>query len=137
MEKTLFEKIADREIPADIVYEDEWTLAFLDIKPVNPGHTLVITKKAYKNLLEVPPPDLHHLIETAQIVARGVKDAMNADGVNVSFNNEKAAGQLIFHVHAHIIPRFEEDGFKGWNQSDYKEGEKAEVAEKIIAQMQK
>ncbi len=130
-EKTLFEKIALREIPADIVYEDEHTLAFLDIKPVNPGHTLVITKKPHRTLLDTPPDEAHHLIETIQIVAKGVKEAMNADGVNVTFNNEKAAGQLIFHVHAHIIPRFETDGFKGWRQGDYKEGEKLEVAEKI------
>lgn len=127
----LFEKIVRREIPAEIVYEDEHTLAFLDIKPVNHGHTLVIPKKRYRNLLETPNDELAPLMTTVKNVAKAVMQGMKADGINVIFNNESSAGQIIFHTHAHIIPRFANDGFRGWPQGTYSEHEIKAVGEKI------
>ena len=86
--KTIFEQIIDREIPATIVYEDDYTLAFLDIAPVNIGHTVVIPKKHFKNLYEIDTETLHHIADTVQKVAIAIKKALNADGINIEQNNE-------------------------------------------------
>jgi histidine triad (HIT) family protein len=127
----LFCKIIKRDIPAEIVYEDKDNIAFLDIGPVNKGHTLVVPKKHSENILDISDADLKKLVSAAQKVTKAVVKAVNADGVNVSMNNKRAAGQLVFHTHFHIIPRFESDGFKHWPHSKYNEGEAKLVAEKI------
>lgn len=127
----VFCKIIRGEISANKVYEDEDTLAFLDIKPNNPGHTLVIPKKHSENLYDM---DDHHaaaLMRTAQKIAVAVKKAMSADGINIAMNNEEAAGQIIFHPHMHVIPRFTEDGWSHSKRLQYKEGEAESVAQKI------
>lgn len=132
MEDTIFGKIIRHEIPAHIIYEDSETLAFLDIKPISAGHTLVLPKKASRNLFDIDEESAVALMRTIRIVTKAVKAVTNADGINVSINNESAAGQIIFHTHAHIIPRFKEDGLKNWNrQFSYKEGEDITIAEKI------
>ncbi len=127
----IFEKIVRGEIPAEKVYEDDSVLAFLDIKPINPGHTLVIPKIRYRNLLETPDDELEKLIIAIKKIANAVKDATRADGINIRFNNERAAGQDVFHTHAHIIPRFEGEGYHGWPQGSYTEREMREIGEKI------
>lgn len=135
MENCIFCKIVGGEIPSFKVYEDGDTLAFLDIKPNNPGHTLVVPKKHSENLYDIDDHSLAATIRTAQKVARAIKLAMAADGINLAMNNESAAGQVIFHPHFHIIPRFKEDGYHPWPQKAYKEGEAENIAEKIRASL--
>lgn len=127
----IFCKIITQKIPAEIVYEDEYSIAFLDIKPVNPGHTLVLPKAHFRNLLDIPADDLCKVMPAIQKVAGAVIKAIKAEGVNVSTNNEPAAGQLVFHLHFHIIPRFSNDGLIHWGHRGYKDEEMKEVAEKI------
>lgn len=132
MEKNcVFCKIVAGEIPAAKVYEDEDTLAFLDIRPINQGHTLLITKRHFPNFLETPAEVISSLIPKLQKVARAVKKGTDADGVNISVNNDRAAGQLVFHTHFHIIPRFFDDGLKHWGQRQYNNGEIEKVAANI------
>jgi histidine triad (HIT) family protein len=101
----IFAKIIRGELPAHKVYEDEKALAFLDIMPRAPGHTLVIPKTPARNLLDVQPADLAHVIEVAQKIARAGMKAFDAQGVTVQQFNEEAGGQVVFHLHVHVIPR--------------------------------
>lgn len=101
----IFAKILRGELPAHKVYEDEHTLAFLDIMPRAPGHTLIIPKKAARNLLDVDPESLAHVIKTAKKIAIAGKQAFKADGITMQQFNETAGGQVVFHLHVHIIPR--------------------------------
>jgi histidine triad (HIT) family protein len=103
----IFAKILRGELPANKVYEDEKAIAFLDIMPRAPGHTLVIPKAPARNLLDVPEDDLTHLMKVAQKVARAAKTAFSADGITVQQFNEAAGGQVVFHLHVHVIPRHE------------------------------
>src|SRR3989344_4723281 len=107
--ETIFSKIIAREIPADIVYEDELVLAFLDITPVNYGHTLVVPKEHYINAIDAAPETLAHMMKVAQKIAQALKKSGLADGVNLVMNNETAAGQEVFHAHLHVIPRLVDD----------------------------
>jgi histidine triad (HIT) family protein len=101
----VFAKILRGEFSAYKVYEDDKTLAFLDIMPQAPGHTLVVPKSAARNILDVDPDDLAYLIKIAQKIAKTAKTVFAADGVNVFQFNEPAAGQTVFHLHFHVIPR--------------------------------
>ena len=105
----IFCEIKDRKSEAEILFEDEHILAFLDIQPVNYGHTLVITKNHYDNFLTVPKVELNKLMNVTQFIAGAVKRSMNADGFNIISNNGISAGQSVFHFHFHIIPRFKND----------------------------
>ena len=134
-EKTIFEKIASGEIPSFKVYEDENTFAFLDISPASYGHTLVIPKKPYKNIYEIPTEEAGKLFQAVKKVAVTIKKALEADGVNIVMNNEAAAGQIVFHAHIHIIPRFENDGGYHGKHLTYPEGKAREIADKIIANL--
>lgn len=127
----IFCKIVKGEIPANKVYEDDNSLAFLDIRPNNHGHTLVIPKDHFENIYTLPDETLAHLSLATKKVAIAVKNGMEADGINLIMNNEEAAGQIIFHAHIHIIPRTENDGFKPWPQKEYYEDEAKDVAKKI------
>jgi histidine triad (HIT) family protein len=101
----IFAKILRSEFSAYKVYEDDRTLAFLDIMPQAPGHTLVVPKSAARNILDVDPDDLAYLIKIAQKIAKTATSVFAADGVNVFQFNEPAAGQTVFHLHFHVIPR--------------------------------
>ncbi len=131
MGDTIFAKIICREIPAEIIYENDTTLAFLDIKPVNPGHTLVIPKRWSKNVLAISADDWAEVMETVRILAPAIVRAVGAEGINIMMNNESAAGQLVFHSHVHLIPRFEGDGFEHWPGTPYEEGVMVHTAESI------
>lgn len=132
----IFEKIIRGDIPAAKVYEDEKTLAFLDIKPVHKGHVLVIPKTKYRNLLDLPPLDLKAMVETAQKIAVALKKVLGADGINLTMNNEEAAGQEIFHAHLHVIPRYSDDNaFQKPTHESYEEGEIETYANKIRASL--
>jgi histidine triad (HIT) family protein len=112
-EECLFCKIAMGEIPSEKVYEDSEFLAFLDINPRNPGHTLVIPKKHYDTVLEMPEKEAGELFKLVKKMAVAVKKGMKADGISIGQSNERAAGQVIPHVHFHVIPRFLSEGPPG------------------------
>jgi histidine triad (HIT) family protein len=103
----IFAKILRGELPCHKVYENDKTLAFLDIMPRAPGHTLVLPKAPARNLLDVDPADLAHVMQAAQKIARASVKVFNADGVTVQQFNESAGGQVVFHLHVHVIPRKE------------------------------
>lgn len=102
----VFAKILRGELPAHTVYEDEHTLAFMDIMPRADGHVLVITKEKAVNIFDVDPEVLCRLMHTVQKLAPVVRDAMGAEGIIVQQFNEAAAGQMVFHIHFHILPRW-------------------------------
>ncbi len=132
MESCIFCKIARKEIPAEIFYEDEFSVAMLDINPVNIGHTLLLSKEHYENIFDLPDELLAKLSVNAKRLAMAIKKGLTADGVNITSNNGRAAGQLVFHAHTHIVPRYSGDGFTHWKgKRGYKDGEAKEVAEKI------
>lgn len=131
MEDTVFSKIIRKELPAHIVYEDDDTLAFLDRAPVHPGHTLVIPKKPARTILDIDPGSLASLSKTVQRVARAVMAATEADGINIISNNESAAGQVVFHLHFHVIPRFSSDGLIPFPQGTYGKEDPNAMAAKI------
>lgn len=103
----IFAKILRGEIPAHKVYEDDDTLAFMDVMPQGEGHTLVIPKSPSRGLLDADPAVLQRLVTVAQRVAHAVKTAFAADGLTIFQYNEPAGGQTVFHLHVHIVPRFE------------------------------
>ena len=103
----IFAKILRGELPCHKVYEDDKTLAFMDIMPRGDGHTLVIPKAPSRNLLDADPADIAAVMSTAQKIARAAMTAFSADGVTVQQFNESAGGQVVFHLHVHVIPRFE------------------------------
>ncbi|HET9902751.1 MAG TPA: HIT family protein [Xanthobacteraceae bacterium] len=103
----IFAKILRGELPCHKVYEDEHTFAFLDIMPRAEGHTLVIPKAPARNILDVDPAMLAHVMATAQKIARAAMKAFDAEGITVQQFNEPAGGQVVFHLHVHVIPRRE------------------------------
>ncbi|MBF0710737.1 MULTISPECIES: HIT family protein [unclassified Gemella] len=108
MDKTIFEKILDKEIPSYKIYEDEHVYAFLDVFPITKGHTLVIPKKHSRNILDCEAETAAHIGAALPKIANAVKDAFNPDGINIIQNNEEYAGQSVFHLHFHIIPRYKD-----------------------------
>jgi histidine triad (HIT) family protein len=135
MEDTIFAKIIRREIPAEIIYEDDETLAFLDIKPTTPGHTLVVPKKPIINIFDADDEMLAALMRTIRKISPAVRDAVGAHGVHINSNHGEAAGQIVNHLHFHIIPRRSRTEFSFWPQNDYPPGDAAAIAEKIRAKI--
>lgn len=109
MSDCIFCHIVAGDIPAATIYEDEQVLAFLDITQVTKGHTLVIPKKHYRNLLEMDEQATAHLFEKIPTISCKLKETLGAKGVNLINNNEEAAGQTVFHTHIHLLPRFDKD----------------------------
>lgn len=132
VEDCLFCKIIAGDIPSSKVYESDQVFAFLDINPINKGHTLVIPKKHSSDMLNDDDDDLKACIHAAKVVGKAVMDATDAQGFNFSANTKKAAGQIIFHTHFHIIPRFDGDGFEHWKGKPYENNEMEEFKNKII-----
>lgn len=106
-QNNIFAKILRGELPCHKVYETEKALAFMDIMPRGDGHVLVIPKVEARNILDVQPDDFADLARAVQVVAKGVKEAFDADGLTIQQFNESAGGQVVFHIHVHVIPRFE------------------------------
>ncbi len=131
MQNCIFCKIINKELPSLKIYEDEIALAFLDINPVNMGHTLIVPKKHFENIHDLPEETATHIIKIAKKISIALKK-FGADGTNISINNGKAAGQIIFHFHTHVIPRFTEDKLTPWPAKKPKEGELEKIAKKII-----
>jgi histidine triad (HIT) family protein len=103
----IFAKILRGELPAHKVYEDDKTFSFLDIMPRAPGHALVIPKAPARTFLDIEPDDLAHLIKVSQRIARAAVKVFAADGLTIQQFNEPAGGQVVFHLHIHVIPRKE------------------------------
>lgn len=132
MDDCIFCKMVAGEIPAVKVYEDEAVLAFLDIGPISDGHTLVIPKVHCGKVHECDPQVLADVWLRLGRIAGAIARAMKADGYNVLCNNGRAAGQIVDHLHFHIVPRRTGDGvFTEWPAYKYPEGRSAEIAEKI------
>lgn len=136
MSKTIFEQIIDREIPASIVYEDDDVIAFLDAFPISKGHTLVVPKKPIENIFELDVETGQKLMTKIQAVAAAVNDAFEPKGMNILQNNGAFASQSVFHIHFHIIPRYDDrhDGFTpGWKTDPHKysDDEKADIVKSI------
>ena len=131
MKDCIFCKIIAEEIPSSKVYEDPKILAFLDIKPVNPGHTLIIPKEHFESIHDTPDELVAKMSVIAKKVAGSIQKNLGAEGVNIGMNNGKAAGQVVFHAHIHVMPRYSTDSYKLWLGKEYKNGEREAVAEKI------
>jgi histidine triad (HIT) family protein len=101
----IFAKILRGEMPSYKVYEDDKAFAFLDIMPRAPGHTLVLPKAPARNILDVAPGDLAHVMTVAQKIAKAAMTTFDADGITIQQFNEGAGGQVVFHLHVHVIPR--------------------------------
>lgn len=117
-EDCLFCNIISGAIPSYKIFENEYTFAFLDINPINKGHTLVIPKNHAENIMTIRKEDFSEVMETVRMLTPLIQRAVEADGINIVINNGPAAGQIIFHSHVHIIPRFENDGHKNWSVSE-------------------
>ena len=132
MEECVFCKIVSGRIPAAMLLETDKVVSFLDIRPVNPGHALVVLRRHASSLLELDQAELHTLMFVARRVAGAVLEATGAPAFNLLLNNGRPAGQIIEHVHMHVIPRREDDGFDlGWRQLEYAEGEMERLQEEI------
>jgi histidine triad (HIT) family protein len=111
MSECVFCQIIRKQLPASVVYEDEQVIAFLSNRPVNEGHTLVLPKKHYENIYEISEDEVAFLFRVVKRVAHAVREAMVAEGMRFVQNNGWAAGQVIFHLHVHIIPMLPNEGF--------------------------
>jgi len=128
----IFCKMIAGQIPVTKIYEDEVVLAFLDIGPISDGHTLVIPRQHFERLHDCPGQLLGQVASRLGKIAKAVAFGMNSDGYNILCNNGRAAGQLVEHLHFHIIPRNSGDGvFDRWPAYKYQEGRIAEIAAKI------
>lgn len=132
MEECIFCKIAQGKIPSAKVYEDDKVIAFLDIAPNNKGHCLVVPRAHSEDLLRMNEEDLSSIMGVSQKVAKALTKAFDCHAFNLIMNNGKEAGQVVFHSHIHVIPRFENDGIKfAARHLNYEGNEKAECAERI------
>jgi histidine triad (HIT) family protein len=128
----LFCKMATGQIPVTKIYEDDVVLAFLDIGPISDGHTLVIPKQHYEQLHDCPTELLAQIASRLGEIAGAISSAMNSDGYNVLCNNGRAAGQVINHLHFHIIARDINDGlFSRWPSYKYQTGQIESIAARI------
>ena len=127
----LFCKIIKGEIPTNKIYEDDKVFAFLDVKPVNPGHTLVIPKKHVANIEEIEEEDLKALIVAVKKIGLRLKEKLPCPAYNIIQNNGPVAGQEIMHLHFHIVPRFEGDGLKHFPHQEYGLGEAENIRERV------
>ena len=138
MDSCLFCRIVSGELPATIVYEDEYSLAFLDHRPLFHGHTLLIPREHVETLGELPSTFVGPYFEAAQLLSRVVESEMDAEGTFVAMNNR--VSQSVPHLHVHVVPRRKKDGLKGffWPRTKYKTDEEMEeVKKKITAALKK
>ena len=131
MRDCVFCRIAAGRAPAVKVCETPGVLAFLDIAPVNYGHTLIIPKVHYENLLDLPEAVWTEMGQVARRVAQALRQVFYAQGVNLGMNNFEAAGQVVFHAHLHVIPRYFSDGLKLFPQEEYRAGDMEKVGQQL------
>ena len=136
MADCVFCKIMAKQIPATVVHEDEHTLAFMDIGQVNPGHVLVALKKHAENIFVLDEPQAAAVFGAAAKVARAIRGAFEPQGLSVYQANGAAAGQTVFHLHIHLVPRYEGDGMAlTWPVKNPPREKLEEAATKIRASM--
>jgi len=134
---SIFSRIVSGEIPALKIYEDQETLAFIDINPASRGHALVISKHEYPDLFSIPPAALAAVMHTTQQVALALRSIVQPDGINVIQNNGAAAGQTVFHFHVHLIPRWEGDNaVRLWQPHTADQDDLRALAERLSAAIQ-
>jgi len=132
-ENCIFCKIANGEIPSKTIYEDDSFRVILDLGPATKGHALILTKNHYRDLFELPETEVKQAFLLAQKSAALIKEKLNCDGFNIIQNNEKTAGQTVFHFHIHLIPRYENDGQKiNWKPQDITQEELEEIKMEIV-----
>ena len=132
----IFCRIVSQQLPCVSVFENEHVLSFLDIAPISPGHTLVIPKQHFNRLDECPPSLIAYLTENLGTIAQAVIQAVSAEDYNVLNNNGRSAGQLVDHIHFHIIPRKPDDGvFNRWPAGKYPSGQMEQLAKQIRQQL--
>ena len=132
MEDCIFCKIIDGKIPSAKVYEDDNAISFLDIMPANKGHCLIVPKKHYETLLDIPDEDLANLIKATKKITKALSLSIGNGSFNIIMNNGKVAGQLVNHAHIHIIPRFKGDHLRlTWSHKKYIDKEMQRVQEMI------
>jgi histidine triad (HIT) family protein len=134
-DNNVFAKILRGELPCQKVYETDRVLAFMDVMPRSDGHVLVIPKIKARNLLDVEPDDLAELAKAVQIVGKAAKKALSADGLTIQQFNESAGGQVVFHIHFHVLPRFEGVALKPHTGQMEKPEVLADFAAKIRAEL--
>ncbi len=129
----IFCKIIAGELPSTKIYENDTTLAFMDIGPIAKGHVLVVPKKHREMITDTEPEILAGIMTVTKMVSQAQIDGMNADGVNITQANGAVAGQVVPHLHFHVIPRFKDDGVDfNWQAQNYSDNEEMiEFAEKI------
>ncbi len=132
MENCVFCNIVSGKIPSAIIYQDVHIIAFLDIMPANKGHCLIIPRKHYESAMDTPKDMLAVMMEAAKKVGKSQSQALGATGFNLLINNGKDAGQVVFHTHLHVIPRYAGDGLIiNWDHKKYSDGEMKEHQEKL------
>jgi histidine triad (HIT) family protein len=132
MTDCIFCKIINKDIPADIIYEDEHFLVFLDIAPINPGHVLLIPKEHYQDFRTASADISASLIALAHKIAPTIMSVVGAHDFNLSTNVGAGAGQVVPHLHWHLIPRSLDDGHKSWRGETYAQGEAQRITEEIV-----
>jgi histidine triad (HIT) family protein len=137
MRDCIFCRIAAGEATAERILETQGVLAFLDIAPVNYGHTLVIPKAHYLNLLELPDALWTEMGQVCRRVAQTLRGTLSAQGFNIGMNNFEAAGQAVFHAHLHVIPRYHTDGLQLFPQESYKPGDLEKTGEQLRRVLEK
>jgi histidine triad (HIT) family protein len=115
-ESCIFCKIVSMQAPSSLLYEDEKVIAFLDIRPLNLGHSLVIPKDHFVDIFDIPEKEIAVVHEAAKKVSSAIKNATNADGISIIQQNGKAAGQDVFHFHVHVVPRFVGQKLKSFSE---------------------
>ena len=140
MSETIFSKIISGEIPSFKIYENNYVYAFLDISQVSKGHTLLVPKKPSANIFETDEETMKHIGVALPKVANAIKKAFHPDGLNIIQNNGEYADQSVFHIHFHLIPRYENDidgfGYKWETHEDViDDKKKKKIATQIQAQM--
>lgn len=133
MNDCIFCNIVRGELPSNKVYEDDHSLAFFDIHPVSPGHTLVVPKSHFATIFDVSAEAWSHVQETVRRVAHALEQGAAADGVNLMMNNREHAGQVVHHAHVHLIPRYKGDGLKLWPHHAFDTEESSAILKKTIA----
>ena len=130
----IFCKIVRKQAPSSIIYEDKTVLAFLDIRPLNMGHSLVVPKAHYVDIFDVPENILCNVHKASKLISQAIKAATNADGISIIQQNGKPAGQDIFHLHVHVVPRFEGQRMPNFNDLKSIERDKLDDMAKRIKQ---
>jgi len=132
MSECIFCKIVSGEIPCTKIYEDSNTFAFLDLNPVNKGHTLVVPKKHSETILDTDEKTLKYLVITTKKISKAMMNGLKIKGFNIGINQFEEGGQVVPHLHIHIMPRLKNDGIKLWPQRKYESKEEMkETADKI------